>query len=173
MAHGDLAQTAAVLGAAGSVLVLVPRGRLLLVAGFGLLTAAEACFAVTLVPRNDLARLDSPVRLSALVIGVLALAGVGFALSRMPSVVPILVLVAAPFRLPVDLGRSHAFLLLPLYGVLVAAGLALLIRAARGAVPTIPPILAIPAAAFIAFDSLSLLWAQDLQQGSIELAFFI
>jgi hypothetical protein len=66
MAHGDLAQIAALLGAGGSALVLVPRGRAALTAGFALLVAAEAGLAVALVPRSDLSRLDSPLRLAAL-----------------------------------------------------------------------------------------------------------
>ena len=40
MAHGDLAQVAAVVGALGSVLVLLPHRRALLLAGFGVLAVA-------------------------------------------------------------------------------------------------------------------------------------
>jgi len=94
-------------------------------------------------------------------------------LRRFAAVVPVVLLVAAPFRLPVDLGRQHAFLLLPLYAVLASACLALLFRASRGPVPDVPLLLAVPAAAFVALDAVSLLWAQDLEQGSIELTFFI
>jgi O-Antigen ligase len=173
MAHGDLAQTAALLGAGGSVLVLVPRARAALVTGFVMLTAAEAGLAVALVPRSDLSRLDRPARLAALALVALAVIGLGAALARFPAVVPVVLLLAAPFRLPVDLGSEHAFLLLPLYGVLSAASLALLFRARRETVSSLPALLALPAAAFIAFDALSLLWAQDLRQGSIELGFFI
>jgi putative inorganic carbon (HCO3(-)) transporter len=173
MAHGDLAQTAALLGAGGSALALVPRGRLSLVAGFALLAAAEASLTVALVPRSDLARLDSPLRLAAITLAVLAIVGLGVALARRPAFVPLLVLLAAPFRLPVNLGSQHAFLLIPLYGVLAASCVALLLRAARRPVVPIPPLIAVPAAAFIALDAASLLWARDLQQGSIELAFFI
>jgi putative inorganic carbon (HCO3(-)) transporter len=173
MAHGDLAQTAALLGAGGSVLVLVPRARAALVTGFVMLAAAEACLAVALVPRTDLSRLDRPLRLAALAAVALAVTGLGAALARYPAAVPVVLLLAAPFRLPVDLGSQHAFLLLPLYGVLAASSLALLFRAWREPVPALPPLLALPAAAFIAFDAVSLLWAQDLQEGSIELAFFI
>jgi hypothetical protein len=82
-------------------------------------------------------------------------------------------LLAAPFRLPVDLGSQHAFLLLPFYGVLAATCLALLVRAWRGPVPAIPRLLAIPLAAFVCLDAASLLWASDLDQGSIELTFFV
>jgi putative inorganic carbon (hco3(-)) transporter len=173
MAHGDLAQIAALLGAAGSVGVLAVRGRVPLFAGFGLLVAAEAALAVALVPGSDLSRLDSPLRLGGLLVMTLLAVALGAALSRFPAVVPVLLLAAAPFRIPVDLGTQHAFLLLPLYGVLAAASIGLLARAARGPVPDVLPLLALPAAALIAFDAVSLLWAQDLQQGSIELAFFV
>jgi putative inorganic carbon (HCO3(-)) transporter len=173
MAHGDLAQTAALLGAGGSVLALVPRGRLFLLTGFALLTAAEASLTVALVPGSDLNRLDSPLRLAAICVAALAVVALGVALARWASFVPLLVLLAAPFRLPVDLGSQHAFLLIPLYGVLAASSVALLVRAARGPVGAIPPLLSVPAAAFIVLDAISLLWARDLQQGSIELAFFI
>ncbi len=173
MAHGDLAQTAALLGACGSALALATRGRPALVAGFALLAAAEASLTVALVPRNDLEHLNSPVRLAAISVVALAVVGLGVALARWPGFVPPLVLLAAPFRLPVDLGSQHAFLLIPLYGVLASASVALLLRAAGKPVVPIPRLIAIPAAAFIALDASSLLWARDLQQGSIELAFFI
>jgi hypothetical protein len=173
MAHGDLAQIAALLGAGGSVLALVPRGRLALVTGFALLTAAETSLMVALVPRSDLSRLDSPLRLAALAVVALAAVALGVALARWPAVVPLLDLLAAPFRLPVDLGSQHAFMQIPLSGVLAAYSVAPLLRAARAPVVPIPPLLAVPAAAFIALDAISLLWARDLQQGSIELAFFV
>jgi hypothetical protein len=128
---------------------------------------------VALVPRSDLSRLESPLRIAALVTVALAIVALGWALSRFPAVVPVLLLAAAPFRIPVDLGHQHAFLLVPLYGVLAAASIALLIGAARGPVPEVLPLLAVPAAALIGFYAVSLLWAQDLQQGSIALAFFV
>ena len=82
-------------------------------------------------------------------------------------------LLAAPFRLPVNLGAQDAFLLVPLYVVLASASLALLVRAFKGSVPALPIGLAGAAAAFAALDGLSLLWALDLQEGSKELAFFV
>ena len=173
MAHGALAQTAALVGAAGTALVLVPRGRLALAAGFALLLAAEAALAAALVPRSDFARLDSPVIVGGLLLATVAILALAVGLVRFAAVVPVVLAIAAPFRLPVDLGSQHAFLLLPLYAVLAAACIALLVLAARGPVKSIPYLLAIPAAAFVVIDAASLLWARDLQQGSIELAFFI
>src|SRR5262245_27533649 len=173
MAHGDLAQTAALVGAAGTALVLVPKGRLPLAAGFALLVAAEAGLAAALVPRADAARLGRPLALVGLVVVAFAVLALAAGLTRFAAAVPVVLAIAAPFRLPVDLGSQHAFLLLPFYAVLAAACVALLVQVARGPVRAVPWLLAIPAAAFVALDAASLLWALDKQQGSIELAFFI
>jgi putative inorganic carbon (hco3(-)) transporter len=173
MTHGDLAQTVALVGAAGSVLVLVPARRVALAAGFALLTVAEAGLAVALIPSSDFDRLSSPLVIAGLLVGALAVVALALGFVRRPDVVPVALLLAAPFRLPVDLGSQHAFLLLPLYGVLAAACLALLVRAARGEVPSVPRLLAVPLAAFVALDAASLVWAKDLEQGSIALTFFV
>jgi O-antigen ligase len=83
-------------------------------------------------------------------------------------------LAAAPFRISVSIGAQKAYLLLPLYAVLAAAVLALLIRALRGDLGRpLPRLLAVPAAAFVAVAGLSLLWTRDLRQGTIELLFFL
>ena len=50
---------------------------------------------------------------------------------RRPALMPIALLLAAPFRIPVNLGSQHAFLLLPFYGVLAAAALAFCWRLVR------------------------------------------
>jgi O-antigen ligase len=173
MPHGDLAQLAAVIGASGALLVLLFRRRWLLLAGFCVLTAAEAMLAVALIPRSDLERLDRPLVLGALVamgVGAVLLAAL---LARRPTLLPIVLLLAAPFRIPVDLGSQHAFLLLPLYGVLAAAVLAFCWRTLRTPAPAITWMLTAPVAAFIALNAVSLLWSQDLKQGSIELVFFL
>jgi hypothetical protein len=174
MPHGDLAQAAALVGAAGSVLVLLARQRALLLAGFGVLAAAEAMLAVALIPRSDLERLvHRPLLVAGLV--CLALAGLvlAAALVRWPTHAPVVLLLAAPFRIPVDLGSQHAFLLLPLYGVLAAAVLAFCWRTLRSKPSAITWWLAVPVAALIGLSGLSLTWSRDLKQGSIELVFFL
>jgi O-antigen ligase len=173
MPHGDLAQVAAVLGAAGSLLVILARGRVPLLAGFGVLAVAEALLAVALIPRSDLARLHRPLVLAGLVVIAVALLGLAALLARRPAFTTVALLLAAPFRIPVDLGSQHAFLLLPFYGVLAAAGLAFCSRVLRTRPANITPGLAAPVAAFIALEALSLLWSRDLKQGSIELVFFL
>jgi hypothetical protein len=175
MAHDGLAQLAAVLGAAGAALVLLPwTRRAPLVAGLGLLVAAEALLGYALVPAHDRHRLSSPLAAGALLVGIGIVVALHVLFVRRPTLVPFAVLAAAPFRVPVDLGDQRAFLLVPLYVVLAAAGLALLRALARGPVPAgLPPRVAYATAALIAFDALSLVWTEDRHKGSIELGFFV
>jgi hypothetical protein len=175
MAHGDLAQAAAVLGAAGSAASLLARDRRsVLFAGLCALLTAEITLALGLIPAHDLRRLTSPLLLAAFVGATCVVIALAVLLVRHPALTAPLLLVAAPFRVPVDLGDQHAFLLLPLYGVLAAAGLAFIIRTAGGGpLRTAPWLLAVPAATFIALSGISLLWSRDLEQGSIELLFFL
>src|SRR5215210_12542 len=125
MPHGDLAQLAAVVGALGCLLVLLPRRRALLFGGFAVLAAAEAMLAVALIPRSDLERLHQPLVLLGLVLIVAACLVLATALARWPALAPVALLLAAPVG------------------------------------------------AFIALSGLSLLWTQDLKEGSIELVFFL
>jgi O-antigen ligase len=173
MPHGDLAQLAAILGAAGSILVLLLRDRLPLLGGFAVLAAAEAMLAIALIPASDLERLERPLALAGVVACALAVVVLAGALVRWPAFTPVALLLAAPFRIPVDLGSQHAFLLVPLYGVLAAATLAFCWRAATAQQRRVSWWLAAPVAAFIAFSALSLVWSRDLKQGSIELVFFL
>jgi hypothetical protein len=175
MAHDGLAQLAAVLGAAGAALVLLPWSRRApLAAGLGLLAAAEALLGYVLVPSRDLHRLSSPVAGLAVLVGAGAVVALHVLFVRRPVLVPFAVLAAAPIRVPVDLGDQRAFLLIPLYVVLAATALALLRALARGPVPEgLPRLVGYATTALVALDALSLLWAEDRRQGSIELGFFV
>jgi hypothetical protein len=174
MANEQLAELAAVAGALGAAAVLLARSRLPLVAGFVLLAAAEGGLVWARVPRADLERLATPGAGAALLAAGLLVAAIAAVLVRRPEVVPLLVLVAAPFRLPVDLGEQSALLLVPLYAALAAAALALLYRTLRDReVAPIPRALAVPVAAFVALAAVSLLWALDPKQGTVQLLFFV
>ena len=72
-------------------------------------------------------------------------------------------------------GSTQANLLLPLYGVVVVAALALaweLYGDDSNRSRELGP-LAWPIAAFVAWDGVSLLWSKDPRQGAIELLFFV
>jgi outer membrane protein assembly factor BamB len=175
MAHTDLAHAAALVGAAGCVVALLARSRLGVLAGIAALTLAEAAFGVAFVPSHDLHRLvATPVHIAAILVALAVLAGVAAAFVRYPGVALICLLVAAPFRISVTLGSTHAMLLLPFYGVLAATVLAYLWNVLRGThVRVLPPQLAFPSAVLLAIYGISLLWGEDVRAGSVELAAFL
>jgi hypothetical protein len=173
--HTTVAQIAALVGAIGAVLVLVPRGRFFVMVGLGLLGAATVALAVSLVGTDDLELIvEAPAALAALVAGVALVAAGAIALVRYPAATPVALLAVAPFRVPVELGDEEAFLLLPLYVVLAASVIALAVRMLRGEHPAAVPFpLALPICAFVVFASISFLWTWDERAGGIALAFFL
>jgi hypothetical protein len=177
MGEAALSELAGVVGAAGAALVLLTGRRVTLLAGFASIAVAEILL-------TDPGRV-SPALAAAGVAGLLVLAAVAVVFVRWPALVVPALLLAAPFRLPFDFDRDHRFLfalaqggrlgrLVPLYVVLAAAVTAFLWRIVRGdEVAAVPRLLALPAAAFFALASLSLLWTRDLDAGANLLAFFL
>jgi O-antigen ligase len=181
--HPDLAQAAAVVAAAGAVLVLVARGRWPLLGGLALVAAGEA--GLLLASVADLGGPLGPKGAAAGLAGLVALAAGASVFVRWPAVVAPAVLAVAPFRLPLDVDTSHRFFLsvadsgelgrlLPLYVVLAAATAALAWNVVRtGLVAALPRTIAYPAAAFVAFACVSLTWSIDVEAGTSVLAFFL
>jgi putative inorganic carbon (hco3(-)) transporter len=174
MDTATLIQVAALVGASGAALVLAGHRRLLVVAGLGLLAAAEGALAYAVAPTRELDLLfERPLRIAALVVGVLAVGALTAALVRFPNAVPVILVCVAPFRIPIDVAGEEAFLLVPLYAVLTAACLAFLVRIARDSdITRIPLILALPATLFIGLAALSALWSVDVETSAVELLFF-
>jgi hypothetical protein len=174
-----LLDAAALLGALGAALVLLAPRRALLVAGFAALAAAELLLA-----RHGGLSLSAKT-IGAGVVALAVLVAAAALLRRARWLVLPLLLVTAPFRLPLDFGREHRFYvaiahggqlgrLLPLYAVLGVAALALVWDAvARRELPPLPPTIAVPAGAFLALASLSLLWTSDPRSGRNLLEFFL
>ena len=177
MGEAGLSELAGVVGAAGAALVLLAARRPTLLGGFAAIGVAEILLA-------DPGRI-SPTLAAAGLAGLLVLGVAAVVFVRYPALVVPALLLAAPFRLPFDFDRDHRFLfalaqggklgrLVPLYVVLAAAAAAYLWRVGRGLeVAGIPRLLALPAAAFFALASLSLLWTRDLDAGANLLAFFL
>ena len=174
-----MTDVAALLGAAGAVAVLLAARRVVLLGGLILVAAAEVALA-------HAGGLHLSAKLvAAAVVGVAILALLAIPLRQRPWLVAPIVLLVAPFRLPLDFGRHHRYYvavahggqlgrLLPLYLVLAVAVLALAWDVARGEpVVALPREIAFPAAAFIAFASLSLTWTQDVGSGRNLLEFFL
>jgi putative inorganic carbon (hco3(-)) transporter len=182
MAHAHTAQLAAVVGALGSSAVLLARGRTTLLGGLAVLAAAEAALALSL--SGGLGRLGSAGGGALALLGLGVLAAAAWVLVRRPALVPLAVLLAAPFRPPIEYDASSPVLisvaqdgrlgrLLPLYFVLSASILALAWRALRGErLGPMPRVLSYPAAAFFSWAFLSTLWADDVEAAANLLVFF-
>ena len=183
MEHADTAQLAALGGALGSVLVLLGRGRLPVLAGLVVLGAAELGLAWAL-GGGPLDRLSGASGAAAVALALAALGAATALFVKRPGIVPIAVLLAAPLRPPLSFDSSSTLLvqiaddgrlgrLLPLYFVLAAAAAALAWRALRGReLRPLPMQVALPAAAFFAFACCSLLWADDVEAATNLLLFF-
>src|SRR4029079_2351443 len=175
MEHVQLAEIAALLGALGAVGVLVTCGGLFPLSVLGRLGIATGGIGWSLVGDEDVRLLvHDPGGVALVVVGAAAAIALAVPLARYPAVVPVALLVAAPFRVPVQLGTEEAFLLLPLYLVIASAALALAYRILRGERPPPPPfLLALPPAPFVPLASTSFLWTWDERSGVITLAFFV
>jgi len=107
------------------------------------------------------------------------LAGIGAAAGawivlRVPWLLAVATLACAPARIPVHVGSTQANLLLPLYGVVAVAAIALAweLFGEERRVRELGP-LAVPLGLFVGWQGLSLLWTKDVRQGAIEMLFFV
>lgn len=174
MDQPDLAQLAALVAAAGAALMLAGRGRAALLSGLCLLAAGEAALVSSLA---DLDRLSSPTTAAGAALALVAILAAAPIFVWRPAWVPFAVLAAAPLRPPISFDSTAGFplslaqdgqlgRLLPLYFVLAAAAVALAWRA-RGAdrhpevARGLPPVIGLPAAAFVGLACVSVTWAEE------------
>jgi O-antigen ligase len=116
---------------AGAFLVLsveqiAPRGRAVLIAAALVLT--PALLALTLWNNPKLATLHHhPLRGVAVVLAILIVVAIlAYLIDRHEQLLPLLVILALPFRVP--LGSVSSGLLIPLYAVIAAGGLVFVVR---------------------------------------------
>jgi len=142
------------------------------------------CFAIA-ISDDAVGSVIGPTAAAMGLAGLLVVGGLGALFIRYPALVMPFALAAAPFRLPLDFDPTHRFFvavagsgelgrLLPLYSVLAAAVLALLVRCLREpTVSALPPELSLPAAAFFGFACLSALWTSNVDAAGDRIAFFL
>jgi putative inorganic carbon (HCO3(-)) transporter len=163
------AQAAGALGALGLALLIVAPRKDQRIAG--LVAWAIGCggLAIYLAPHGH-----HRVLAAAVVFGTIAAAVVGWLFLRLPWLLAVATLACVPARFPVHVGATQANLLLPLYGVVAAAAIALAWDL-FGDTPRVRELgrLAWPLAVFVAWEGVSLLWSKDVRQGAIELLFFV
>ena len=175
MEGAPVAEAGAVVGALGTGLVLLARTRAALLAGLGAFAVAEAALALSLLGGDEArALVGSPARAAAALVALAVVAAGAAAFARFPVIVPLVLLVAAPFRIPLTIGGDDAFLLVPLYAASASTVLALVYRTTRSPDVIAPPLaLAVPTALLVGFAGVSLLWSQDVRAGTIDLVFVL
>jgi putative inorganic carbon (HCO3(-)) transporter len=165
----ELARFGATLGGLGLAVLLAATNRVARLAALAAIAVGGGLLAAYLVPGG-----------SGRLLAAAALAGVPFAaagafvLRRWPWLLPLVALALVPARIPVEVGGEEANLLLPLYGVIACAALALawsLFRS-EGGTRELGPV-TWPLAALATLAGLSLWWSDDPRQGAINLVFFV
>jgi hypothetical protein len=163
----ELARAGGVVACAGLAVLLVAPTRALRLGGLAAWGVGAVLLAVYLLPDGH-----RPLLVAAAAVGLVLAAAGAWILRRWPPLLAFAALACFPARIPVSVGSTDANLLVPLYGVVAAAALALaweLVRA-DGRARELGP-LAWPLAAFVAWTGLSVLWVDDLRQGAIALLF--
>jgi putative inorganic carbon (HCO3(-)) transporter len=168
----ELARAGGVIGAAGLAVVIAAPSRFQRLAGLAAWALGCALLAIYLAPKGHTALLAA-----AAVLGLLLAVGAAALFRSWPWLLALSALACVPARIHVTVGSTEANLLVPLYGVVAAAALLLAWSFLRGSEKRRRggPELGVatwPLAAFIAWSGLSLLWTDDLRQGSIDLLFF-
>ena len=161
--------------AASGAAILLPPGRLRAV----LMVAAMALFPVLILGdqwhsaqivdlRHDEGRIAALLVLAGAVVGVLA-----YLFRRWPILLPLAIVFAIPFRVPLHAGGDTANLLVPLYLVIGAAVIATLLRDWSDPPPGHPPrALAWVLAAAVVLYALQALYSEDFSKGLQNVCFF-
>src|SRR3954468_4174651 len=163
------AQIAGALGGLGLATLIAAHRRDLRLVGLGAWAAGCAGLVVYLAPHGHHRLLAA-----AAVLGLIAAGAGGALVVRVPWLLALATLACAPARIPVHVGATQANLLLPLYGIVAVAAIALaweLFGDGERSRELGP--LANPLALFVAWEGLTFLWTKDVRQGAIELLFFV
>jgi hypothetical protein len=158
-----------VIGCLGLALLLVGSNRPVRLAGLACWGVGLGALSLSLAP--DVSR--TVLAAGAASGAVVAVAG-AWALLRWPFLLPFVVLLLIPVRIPVDIGSEEANLLLPLYVVVAAQALALAWQLLHGdhrvrelGWP------AWPLAGLVAWSGVTILWTDDVRKGTILLGAFV
>ena len=161
--------------AASAAAILLPPGRLrsaamvLAMVLFPVLIAGDQWHTTQIVDlRHDEGRIVALLALATVVVGALA-----YAFRRWPVLMPLAIIVALPFRVPLHAGGDTANLLVPLYLVIAAAVVATALRDWSDPSPAhAPRALAWLLAAAVVLYALQTLYSEDFSKGLQNVCFF-
>jgi O-antigen ligase len=164
-----------IAAAASAAAILLPPGRLRSVA----MVLAMGLFPVLILgdqwhTAQIVALRDNENRIGELLlIAVVVIGGLTYLFRRWPILLPLAIVFAIPFRVPLHAGGDTANLLVPLYLVIAAAVLATLLRDWSHPPSTHPPrALAWMLAAVVVLYALQALYSDDFSKGLQDLCFF-
>jgi putative inorganic carbon (HCO3(-)) transporter len=174
----DFLAGAGVLVAAGACAasILLPPGRprslamLFAIALFPILIVGDQWHTHQIVDlRHDGTRIAALLAIGATAVGLLA-----YAFRRCPILMPLAIVAALPFRVPLHAGGDTANLLVPLYLVIAAGVLFTLLRDWRAPPSTwTPRPLAWLLAAFVVLYAIQTLYSGDFSEGLQNVCFFL
>lgn len=164
-----------VAAGASAAAILLPPGRLrsgamvLAMVLFPVLIAGDQWHTTQIVDlRHDEGRIVALLALAAVAVGALTLA-----FRRWPIVMPLAIVAAIPFRVPLHAGGDTANLLVPLYLVIAAAVVATTLRDWSDPAPAhAPRALAWLLAAAVVLYALQTLYSEDFSKGLQNVCFF-
>jgi O-antigen ligase len=164
-----------IAAAASGAAILLPPGRpraVLMVAAmalFPVLIAGDQWHTSQIVDlRHDEGRI-----VALLVVAVFAVGALAYVFRRWPLVMPLAIVFAIPFRVPLEAGGDTANLLVPLYLVIAAAVAATLLRDWSEPPPGHPPrALAWLLAVAVVLYALQALYSEDFSKGLQNVCFF-
>ncbi len=189
----DFLAGAGVLAAAGfaAAAILVPAGRVRSVA----MLAALVLFPVLILgdqwhSHRIVELRNSPSHIAAgLLVGALAVLALTYVFRRWPVLLPLAIVAALPFRIPLQSGGESANLLVPLYLVIAGGVLAVSLRdwsspplgggTGMGEIPVTGPArggarwLPFALAAFVAVYALQSVYSEDFSKALQEVCFFL
>lgn len=165
-----------VVAAASAGAILLPPGRLrsavmvLAMLLFPVLILGDQWHTTQIVDlRHDEGRIVALLAIAAAVVAILT-----YLFRRRPIVLPLAIIFALPFRVPLHAGGDTANLLVPLYLVIAAAVLATLLRDWSDPPAAHPPRpLAWVLAAVVVLYALQALYSEDFSQGLQNVCFFL
>jgi putative inorganic carbon (HCO3(-)) transporter len=164
------------VAAASAGAILLPPGRLraavmvLAMVLCPVLIAGDQWHTAQIVDlRHDEGRI-----VALLAIAAAAIAALTYLFRRWPVLLPLAIIFALPFRVPLHAGGDTANLLVPLYLVIAAAVLATLLRDWSNPPPAHPPrALAWVLAAVVLLYALQALYSEDFSQALQNVCFFL
>ena len=166
----ELARAGGVIGCLGLAVLILAPARNQRLAGLAAWAVGALLLTIYLAPSGH-----RPLLAAAGVAGIALAVAAMFVFRAWPWTLPLVALACMPARIHVTVGSTDANLLVPLYGVVAGAALLLaweLFRRARKTRKVELGRVAWPLALFVAWSGLSILWTDDVRQGSIDLLFF-